>query len=113
MRHWTGTNFENIEIEKKLFNSADTKLQENKKHLLKKNMFFSFIKLKMNCIVVYLIILIKLSKSLENEETTWSHFYGNPSNTRRIIPSLSTNYTGQSWIYKYISSAQDIATQGT
>ncbi len=35
----------------------------------------------MNCIVVYLIILIKLSKSLENEETTWSHFYGNPSNT--------------------------------
>jgi hypothetical protein len=68
----------------------------------------------MNCITVaYLIILIKLSKSLENEEIIWSHFYGNPSNTRRIIPSLSTNYTGQSWVYKYMSSAQDIATQGT
>ncbi len=27
----------------------------------------------------------------------------------RIIPSLSTNNTGQSWIYKYMSSAQDTA----
>ncbi|CAF4157018.1 unnamed protein product, partial [Rotaria magnacalcarata] len=37
---------------------------------------------------------------------------GNPSNTRRIIPSLPTNYTGKLWYFISNGSSQANAIQG-
>lgn len=67
----------------------------------------------MQVIIVALIAVIQSSEETFNDEQSWSRFYGNPSNTRLIIPSLPTNFTGKSWLYSYMSSAQDIAIQGT
>ena len=67
----------------------------------------------MNVIMVFLIVIIELNEGTLNDEQSWSHFYGNPSNSRRLIPSLPTNFTRKSWLFSYMSSAQDIAIQGT
>jgi len=54
-------------------------------------------------IIIVLIITRKLNEGILNDERTWAHLYGNLSNTRRIIPSSSTNFTGKSWLFSYAS----------
>ncbi|CAF3514901.1 unnamed protein product [Rotaria socialis] len=64
-------------------------------------------------IVSTLSIFIKLNNGQENAyEYQWIHSMGNPSNTRRIIPSLPTNYTGKLWYFISNGSSQANAIQG-
>ncbi|UJR29766.1 hypothetical protein I4U23_017314 [Adineta vaga] len=60
----------------------------------------------------FILIIIELISGKENEYG-WIHSMGNPSNTRRIIPSIPTNFTGKSWTMSFNSSSQDKTIQGT
>lgn len=66
--------------------------------------------------LVFLLIFLYVAgtASVDNEdEFLWSNAMGNARNTRRLIPSLSTDYSGKSWNYVFNSSSQDTAVFGT
>ncbi len=47
-----------------------------------------------------------------DDEFAWINGMGNARNTRRLNPSLATNYNGSSWNYFYNSSSQDAGVFG-
>ncbi|CAF1411094.1 unnamed protein product [Adineta steineri] len=65
-------------------------------------------------IVFTLLILIELMNGQKNAyEYEWIHSMGNPSNSRRMVPSIPTNFTGKSWRIIFNNSSQAKAIQGT
>ncbi len=59
------------------------------------------------------IIFIGLSTEADNDyESVWMNGMGNPCNTRRIIPSMPTNFSGQSWHVIYNSSTLNMPIKG-
>ncbi len=75
----------------------------------KKMQYFSLI-------LVFLLIFLYVggTASVDNEdELLWSNGMGNARNTRRLVPSLSTDYNGKNWNYVFNSSSQDTTVFGT
>ena len=68
------------------------------------------------CFLSFLLIFIcqvKTTLADTDDESVWSNSMGNARNTRRLIPSLSTEYNGNTWKYTFNSSSQDATVFGT
>ncbi len=65
-------------------------------------------------LVCQLIVLVSIETVLTNsdDEFAWTSAMGNARNTRRLIPSLATNYSNHSWNFVFNSSSQDTTVFG-
>ncbi|UJR08006.1 hypothetical protein I4U23_012284 [Adineta vaga] len=69
-----------------------------------------------NFILTFLLISInKIEAKVNdsNDELSWTTTMGNVHNTRRLIPSVSTEYNGTTWTSIFNSSSQDSTVFGT
>jgi hypothetical protein len=71
--------------------------------------YFSFIFV----FLLALIAQVRANISDNDDERSWSTSMGNARNTRRLIPSLSTEYNGSTWEFVFNSSSQDATVFGT
>jgi hypothetical protein len=64
------------------------------------------------CQLIFLLHFIEITAIDSDDEFAWTNSMGNARNTRRLTPSLATNYNGSSWSYVYNSSSQDTTVFG-
>lgn len=76
----------------------------------KKMQYFSFL---LVFFLLNLLYSVETTSEGNSDEYSWSNSMGNARNTRRLIPSLSTDYNGNSWNYIFNSSSQDVTVFGT
>ena len=63
-------------------------------------------------VITIFIIFIELSIGTDDDEKVWINGMGNPTNTRRIIPSTPTNFSGQAWHLIYNTSTLNMPMKG-
>lgn len=64
---------------------------------------------------IFLLVLITKIKARindNNDELSWSTAMGNARNTRRLIPSVTTQFHGSNWTLIFNSSSQDATVFG-
>ncbi|CAF1253756.1 unnamed protein product [Adineta steineri] len=66
-------------------------------------------------VLIFVLVLITEAKATvndNNDELSWTTTMGNARNTRRLIPSLATEFNGSTWTTIFNSSSQDATVFG-